>query len=507
MPSVAPLIDHAMLADVALFAGGALLLALLSLLAPPERRRGLLPLAIVAAAGLPLIFLLQRFQGDFNQQTLGIMLREATLAVTAFAVVRVATGFVFQVLLARMALPRILAELVIALALVGYALFRLNALGVNLVGIATTSAVVTGAIAFSAQETLGNLWGGLALQLERTCRIGDWIRVDNITGQVVSIRWRYLALATNDNETVVIPNASLMKNRITVLCRRGEQPMPWRRAIRFQLEFDQPPARVLPIVDAALARAGIPNVATDPMPSCICTGFGDSGVDYAVIVYLVDPQREWWTESQVRLHLFAALARAGMGIPFPRRVLEVRRDARPGIEARERAARLAALETSDLFRVLTDGERETLVGGLAACPYAADDVIFRKGEAADSLFMLCRGRVGVFDEDAADGTRVRLAELEAPSYFGEMGLLLGAPRRATVVAAGDVLCYRLDKRSFDAVLSARPELVDELSRVLVERQAHNDATLQALGAEARSRHALTRAEELVRKIRAFFKLR
>ena len=184
-----------------------------------------------------------------------------------------------------------------------------------------------------------------------------------------------------------------------------------------------------------------------------------------------------------------------------------RTTARPGIEARERAARLAALETSDLFRVLTDGERETLVGGLAACPYAADDVIFRKGEAADSLFMLCRGRVGVFDEDAADGTRVRLAELEAPSYFGEMGLLLGAPRRATVVAAGDVLCYRLDKRSFDAVLSARPELVDELSRVLVERQAHNDATLQALGAEARSRHALTRAEELVRKIRAFFKLR
>ena len=82
-----------------------------------------------------------------------------------------------------------------------------------------------------------------------------------------------------------------------------------------------------------------------------------------------------------------------------------------------------------------------------------------------------------------------------------------ASRRATVVAAGDVLCYRLDKRSFDAVLSARPELVDELSRVLVERQAHNDATLQALGAEARSRHALTRAEELVRKIRAFFKLR
>jgi hypothetical protein len=57
------------------------------------------------------------------------------------------------------------------------------------------------------------------------------------------------------------------------------------------------------------------------------------------------------------------------------------------------------------------------------------------------------------------------------------------------------------------VLSARPELAVELSRVLAERQAQNDATLLALGAEARSQHAQNRAAELVRKIREFFKLR
>ena len=72
---------------------------------------------------------------------------------------------------------------------------------------------------------------------------------------------------------------------------------------------------------------------------------------------------------------------------------------------------------------------------------------------------------------------------------------------------GDVLCYRLDQTGFDTVLSARPELVEALSRVLALRQAQNDATLQALGEEARSRHAQTRAAELVRKIREFFKLR
>ena len=507
MPPDAVLIDAAMRADVGLAAGAALLVALVSLAAPAERRKGILPLAIVAVIGLGAITALQHFQTDIRPPTLGTILREVALAVTAFAVIRVFTGFVFQVLLARLALPRIVIELAIALSLVGYALFRLHALGVNLVGIATTSAVVTGAIAFSAQETLGNLWGGLALQLERTCRIGDWIRVDDITGQVVGIRWRYLALATTNNETVVIPNATLMKNRITVLCRRGEETSPWRRIIRFELEFDYPPARVLPAVDAAFANADIPNVARQPRPSCICMGFEESGIKYAVVAFLIDPAHELATDSQLRVHLFAALARAGLGIPYPRRVVELRRDERPRVEVRERAARIRALEASDLFRVLTEAERAALVDSLAACPYAGDDIIFRKGDAADSLFILARGTVGVYDEDPATGVRVKLAELHAPAYFGEMGLLLGAPRRATLVAAGDVLCYRLDQHGFDAVLSARPELVEALSRVLAVRQAQNDATLQALGDEARSQHAQTRAAEFVRRIREFFKLR
>ena len=77
---------------------------------------------------------------------------------------------------AAQAIPRILNEFVVALALIGYVIYRLDAVGVNLASLITTSAVVTGALAFSAQETLGNLWGGIAIQLEKTCRIGDWVR-------------------------------------------------------------------------------------------------------------------------------------------------------------------------------------------------------------------------------------------------------------------------------------------------------------------------------------------
>ena len=62
--------------------------------------------------------------------------------------------------------------------------------GVNLASIITTSAVLTGVVAFSLQETLGNLWGGISLQLDNTARLGDWVRIENVTGQIVGIRWR-----------------------------------------------------------------------------------------------------------------------------------------------------------------------------------------------------------------------------------------------------------------------------------------------------------------------------
>jgi CRP-like cAMP-binding protein len=87
-----------------------------------------------------------------------------------------------------------------------------------------------------------------------------------------------------------------------------------------------------------------------------------------------------------------------------------------------------------------------------------------------------------------------------------MGLLLGQPRIATVVAIGDALCYRLEKRGFDAIIRARPQLAETLARILAERQAENDATLQALDAHAREQHAVGRTRDLMRKIQHFFGL-
>jgi CRP-like cAMP-binding protein len=183
---------------------------------------------------------------------------------------------------------------------------------------------------------------------------------------------------------------------------------------------------------------------------------------------------------------------------------EVRRTA----ETREREARVLLLKSLELFAALTDQERLALASELKPSPFVVGDIATRQGEPADSLYILARGQVGIF-HDSTDGTqpaRQRLATLHSPQYFGEMGLLTGQPRTATVAAESDVLCYRLGKPGFEAILRSRPELAEALSHTVVARQAANDATLASLSAEARSRATGTRASDLVRRIQEFFGL-
>ena len=491
--------------DALLFAICMLVLVLLALAARSPARHAMLGMLGVVAVGVLGLWTYERLGVAIRSSTGSLLAREAGLAVVTFGVIQIIVLFVFQTLLAQRKIPRILNEFVVALALIGYVIYRLNAVGVNLASLITTSAVVTGALAFSAQETLGNLWGGIAIQLEKTCRIGDWVRIDTITGQVVSIRWRYMAIATITNETIVIPNSTVMKNRITVVARRGEERTTWRRHVPFEVEFDYPPARVITQVEKELAHARIPNVAQTPAPTVGCVAFKDSGIEYAVVYDLVEASAYWVTDSRIRSHIYAALMRQGFVISFPRRIVEVRHDERPGAARREIEHRISALASMDLFASLTEAERASLARELTTSSYVTGERIFEASQPADSLYLLAQGRVEIVRE-RDQGATVKLATLEAPAYFGEMGLLLGQPRIATVVAVDDALCYRLDKRGFDAILRSRPALAETLARILAERQAENDAKLQALDAEARAEHAVGRTRELVRRIQQFFGL-
>jgi len=489
--------------DAAIYAGIAATLAIAALVGPRERRPGMLVLGAIALAMLGGLALLMQYGPRLGIGSIYEIVREALLAILALVVIRSIVVFIGHVLFARFNVPLIVIDVVFALGMLAYGIYRLNAIGVNLAGVVTTSAIVTGALAFSAGETLGNLWAGMSLQLENTLRIGDWVRIEDRIGQVVSIRWRSMAIATPSNETIVVPNSSLMKNRVIVLGRSGERHALFRRSVPFQVDYDYSPAKVVRVIADALVQSDIPNVSKSPLPQCVCAEFQDSGVLYRALYHPIDLGDLMRTDSAVLIAIYSALQREGMPIPFPQQVIELKRRSRERADD-ERSARTAVVERLELFHALVDEERAAVAASLKRLPFASGELVFRKGDSADSLYILVEGVVHIFDEDGS-GQRKHLADLSAPAYFGEMGLLTGQPRIATVVAATDVLCYRLGKQAIDGVLRARPEVAEALANALAVRQAENDATLRALDAESRRRSA-GGAMDLLRKIRQFFAL-
>ena len=305
--NIAATLHEALLFSVA---GG--LLALVMMRWKPDSRPGLIPMLSILAIGVAGLASLARFGAGLEGTKAGIAVREGMLVIATIGFIRILLVFIFQGVLARLTLPRILGDVLFALSLIVYAIYRMDVLGVNLAGIVTTSAILTGGIALSLRETLANLWGGLALQLDNTYRIGDWVRVDDAMGQVVGIRWRYTSLATNSGETLIIPNSALVKNRVHVLARRGDLRIPWRRPIEISVGYEWPPSRVIDVIEAALTRSDMPNVSRAPAPSCICSSFEASSIKYVVLYWLTDLSRDLLTDSVVRLRAYAALSREGM---------------------------------------------------------------------------------------------------------------------------------------------------------------------------------------------------
>lgn len=428
---------------------------------------------------------------------------------SGMALIRLAGLLLFRVLLPAAGLrpPRIVEDIVVILAYVAFALARMRMAGVDLSGIVATSAVITAVVAFSMQDTLGNILGGLALQLDSSIELGDWVKIDDIVGRVVDIRWRYTAIETRNGETIVVPNSLLMKSKFTIIWSPDQATQPWRRWIWFNVDYSVQPARVIGTIEQSIAGADIPNVARTPAPNCVLMEFGPSYGRYALRYWMIDPRPDDPTDSAVRSHVLAALQRAGIRIAEPEYSVHMTKENEAHREAvleREIARRLKALRGIGIFSSFSEEELKALAGRLVYAPFARGDVITRQGMVAHWLYILVAGEAEVWFEQ--EGERRLLTTLPAGSVFGEMGMLTGEPRRATVTAKSDVECYRLDKTGFEDVIRSRPAIAEDLAAILAERNMQLAHVQESLGAEAHARESQRQRASLLGKMRAFFRL-
>ena len=485
----------------------ALMLALaLATLRPAERRSYLNTLFLFVAGLLGQLAGAAAVVLDFARTA--EVLRVLFQVVAYVALLRLVGLAVLRLLLplVRLHPPRIVGDLLFAAAYAVLAAVQLRSAGLMPGEILATSAVVTAVVAFAMQDTLGNVLGGLALQLDDSIRVGDWLKVEDVVGRVVDIGWRSTLIETRNWETVVIPNSQLMKSRVMILGEREGQPLQWRRWIHFDVDPAIPPARVIAIVESAIQEAEIANAARAPLANCVLMGFQDGNLRYALRYWLTDLAVDDGTDSVVRVHLFTALQRAGIRVAEPqatRHLFQENEEHARAVHEREVQRRMHAIDGVDLFATLSAEERKALAERLQYAPFAAGDVMTRQGNTSHWLYIVTAGEADSVLE-LPDGSKREVGRIVAGSYFGEMGMLTGAQRSTTVVAREDVECYRLDRTAFRDLLLARPEIAEEMSRTMAARAGGLAAA--RLAASNAGAAAPPTSGELLEKIRRFFGL-
>ncbi len=425
---------------------------------PPERRRLLAGWIFALAAGI--------FAFAFYNTG------QTWLALTAeafaqLAIVQILSVGIFRLALGRWKVPLILPEILLLIAYLWVIFHLLSRIGVNVTGLIATSAVITAVIGLSMQEMLLSVVGGIVLQMEGKIGHGEYIRTAHGSGFVREVRIRYTSIETPNNDIILIPNNLLNKAEVTIVALKH------RRLIRFALDYGNSPSKIIGIVNEALEASPIPEVTDDPQPKCVLLSYHPQFVSYGVLAYLTNRGFEYVGVSEILSRVHFALGRAGIPLTSIANLVNLRRSPSPAETAAAEAERLFRLDTlrrNDVFGVLSEGELHHLVERMKRLTYGPGEVVVRQGDEADSLYVLNNGRLRVMLRgEEVDSRNEEVAVLEPGAVFGEMSLLLGGKRTASVVAIGQVECDRLDKEVFAEVVHNRPGVLDQICAVLADR--------------------------------------
>ncbi len=439
-------------------------------------------------------------------------LHAAGLLLAGFAGVKLASIIVFDVLLyfTPFSPPQVLRDLLVAAGYGGLALWLLSRWGFSVTSLVATSAVVTGVVVFSLQDSLSNILGGLVLQIDESFSVGDWVKIDQTSGLVREITWRHVAIETRNWDTVIIPNSVLIKSQVLIQGRRSGEPTQERRWIYFNVDFRVPPTEVIRVVTDALVAEPVEGSALEPPPNCILMDFKESYCQYAARYWLTNLAKDDPTDSLVRSRIYFALERAGISLSVPAYTtfVEQRDVERERLHhEHEISQRISALDLArvELFREMNDEERRKLAERLRYAPFMKGELMTRQGAEAHWLYLLTRGSAEVI-VSTDSGVHKRVNILKAGDFFGEMSLLTGEPRSASLKALEDSECYRLDRQAFEDILHGRPEIANYLSELLARRKVEIETVRQDLDAEARANMMQHQQKSIFNSIHKLFGL-
>jgi small-conductance mechanosensitive channel/CRP-like cAMP-binding protein len=371
-------------------------------------------------------------------------------------------------------------------------------LDINLTSLIATSAVLTAIVGLAFQDVLGSIISGLVLELEAPFGHDDWVRVGNFEGKVLETGWRTTKIRTRVNEVITLPNTYLAREPVVNYSR----PDPRHGdTLRFEAAYEAPPHTVKNAVLGVLLAD--PSVERRPASEVRTAKYNESGIEYEVRYWVVDFGELEQIRDRIMTNLWYALRRAEVRIPFPARDLFVYSQAPASVlDAGDAAATLSRVP---LFGPLGEDNVRLLAARVRRLAFGRGEAIVREGEPGDSFYVIERGPVAVMigRRDGAGGRTI--AQLGPGDFFGEMSLLAGEPRSATVIAQEDVTVMEVSRVAFQQIVAADPAVLEPISQLAAHRSEKQREHRQA-NVPLPPFASDPAAQRLLQRIKSFFHL-
>jgi small-conductance mechanosensitive channel/CRP-like cAMP-binding protein len=373
----------------------------------------------------------------------------------------------------------------------------------NITGIFTTAGVLSIVIGLALQDTLGNAFAGLALQTERPFKVGDWISFGSFEGIVTDVSWRSTQFRTRNNDLVNVPNSTISKE--SFINHSAPSPIS-ARIIHVGVAYRHTPEHIKRVLLAACRE--VEGILERPRPLVRLHSFDSSSINYQIKFWIRDWDLALDIDEAYRTLLWYAFRREEIEIPYPIQV-EYQHEYQHGQEdqAEKTAVTervLERLKNVELLAPLSGEELHTLAERAKLHSYYRDETIIRQGEHGDSFFILDEGEVIVCV--TKDGHQEEVARLAPPAALGEMALLTGEKRAATVRAASPVRILVIDRDAFKDIILANPDLATSMSELLARRHVELLAKREALDKSLAEAQRET-SHQILAKIRDFFGFR
>ena len=398
--------------------------------------------------------------------------RFLALAALIIFVVRVVDALVFDVLVSRrrnVVAPQLLRQIV---SIVVYLLLFAGALKAifdyEIKTALTGGAVLAAVIGLALQDTLGNLFSGIALHMEGAFDVGDVLHSGDYVGVVESVSWRATRMRGFNNQTIVLPNSVIARERLEVFQRSRLTA----RVLPVSVDYNIPPATVIAILSQAAAH--VDGVVRELPCFARVASFADSAVIYEIKYHTRDYAERDRIDADIRKAVWYALHRNKIAFATPVRAYQqyTPPDVQHAVSAADVLSRLGEV---DVLSPLSDDARGTIAAATRIHFYSKGETILRHGAAGDSMFVVHSGTASVrLADDSPEGWH-EVAQLGAGTVFGEMALLTGETRTADVIALNDVTALEIGKESLQPVLHGHPELASAITAKVMVRRGHLDA--------------------------------